>query len=57
MADVVYALTSWTPLIRAHDAQQNIWSFDSTPWPMIRQPQCWQCGASAWIAHSKLSKI
>jgi hypothetical protein len=24
---------------------------------MIRQPQCVQTGASAWIAHSKESKV
>src|SRR5438552_5247934 len=29
---------------------------DSTPWPITRQPQCSHTGASAWIAHSKLSK-
>src|SRR6266508_4433906 len=29
---------------------------DSTPWPMTRQPQWSQVGASTWIAHSKLSK-
>src|SRR5215210_51001 len=29
--------------------------FASTPWPMILTPQCSQVGASAWIAHSKLS--
>ena len=27
------------------------------PWPMMRQPQCEQIGASAWIAHSKLSNV
>src|SRR5687767_6596502 len=29
----------------------------STPCPMILQPQCAQVGATAWIAHSKLSKV
>src|SRR3982074_697737 len=27
------------------------------PWPTTRQSQCAQCGAIAWIAHSKLSKV
>jgi hypothetical protein len=36
-------------------AQQYREPFASTPWPMILTPQCSQVGASAWIAHSKLS--
>jgi hypothetical protein len=37
--------------------QQYIFPFSSTPWPMMRQRQCAQLGARAWIAHSKLSKV
>jgi hypothetical protein len=47
--------TPRTPSWTAQCAQQkNVPSF-SAPWPMIVHPQCWQVGASAWIAHSKLS--
>jgi hypothetical protein len=42
---------------RAQFAQQKNDPSDSTPWPMIRQPQWSHWGASAWIAHSKLSKM
>src|SRR5581483_8232910 len=40
----------------AQCAQQKIRPFASTPCPTTRQPQCAHTGASAWIAHSKLSK-
>jgi len=42
------------PEARAQCTQQKIWPSASTPWPTIRQLQCGQTGASAWIAHSKL---
>src|SRR2546430_17059512 len=29
----------------------------SVPWPMTRQPQWAHFGASAWMAHSKLSNV
>jgi hypothetical protein len=45
------------PDTRAQWTQQKIFPFASTPWPTIRQLQCGQTGASAWIAHSKLSKV
>jgi hypothetical protein len=38
-------------------AQQKMRPPASTPWPMTRQPQWEQVGATAWIAHSKLSKV
>ena len=44
-----------TPDIFAQFAQQNIRPAASTPCPTILQRQCSQAGASAWIAHSKLS--
>jgi len=44
------------PCCLAQCAQQYMALLASTPWPMIRQPQCRQVGASRWIAHSKLSK-
>src|SRR5947207_2976554 len=44
-----------TPDSAAQWAQQKHWSFASTPWPTIRQPQWAQRGAKAWMAHSKLS--
>lgn len=47
--------TPWTPAVCAQCAQQNVLSPASVPWPMIRQPQWAQRGASAWMAHSKLS--
>ncbi|MDQ0821001.1 hypothetical protein QFZ79_003373 [Arthrobacter sp. V4I6] len=37
--------------------QQYISSALSVPCPRIRQPQCAQVGAKAWMAHSKLSKV
>ena len=37
-------------------AQQNTEPSASIPWPITLQPQWPQTGASAWIAHSKLSK-
>jgi hypothetical protein len=49
--------SSETPSASAQCAQQKIRPSDSTPWPMIRQPQCAHVGASAWIAHSKLSNV
>src|SRR5437773_4870025 len=45
------------PLLRAQWPQQKICPSASTPCPTIRQLQCAQTGASAWIAHSKLSKV
>ena len=44
-----------TPSRRAQWAQQNMTPRCSTPWPMIRQPQWSQIGASAAMAHSKQS--
>jgi hypothetical protein len=38
-------------------AQQYREPFVSTPWPMNLTPQYSQVGASAWIAHSKLSNV
>jgi hypothetical protein len=38
-------------------AQQKIWSPFSMPWPITRHPQWSHLGASAWIAHSKLSNV
>jgi hypothetical protein len=46
-----------TPARSAQCAQQKIRPPPSTPWPMMRQPQCSQVGAIAWIAHSKESKV
>jgi hypothetical protein len=46
-----------SPAVRAQWTQQKIWPSASTPCPTIRQLQCGQTGASAWIAHSKLSKV
>jgi hypothetical protein len=45
------------PAVRAQWTQQKICPFASTPCPTIRQLQCGQTGASAWMAHSKLSKV
>jgi hypothetical protein len=42
-------------LARAVDAAEA--PSASTPCPTIRQLQCAQTGASAWMAHSKLSKV
>jgi hypothetical protein len=58
-SDVVQArsATCWMPACLAQLAQQNMRPSASTPCPMIRQPQCSQVGASAWMAHSKLSKV
>src|SRR5690606_22911630 len=47
--------TAVEPWCRAQFAQQKMPTGVSTPWPMIRQLQCAQVGASAWMAHSKLS--
>jgi hypothetical protein len=47
--------TPRTPSWTAQCAQQKKVPSFSTPWPTIVQPQCSQVGASAWIAHSKLS--
>ena len=45
----------FTPCFSAQWSQQkNVPEF-SSPWPMMRQPQFAQLGASAWMAHSKLS--
>lgn len=55
-----YVARSWRariPVVFAQCAQQYTTPPSSSPWPMIRQPQCVQEGASAWIAHSKLSKV
>jgi hypothetical protein len=46
-----------TPSCSAQCAQQNILPFASTPCPTMRHLQCAHCGAIAWIAHSKLSKV
>src|SRR5204862_4173543 len=45
------------PALRAQWTQQKICPSASTPCPTIRQLQCGQTGASACIAHSKLSKV
>ena len=45
------------PLLRAQWTQQKTCPSVSTPCPTIRQLQCAQTGASAWMAHSKLSKV
>ena len=45
------------PALRAQWTQQKICPSASTPCPTIRQLQCGQTGASAWIAHSKLSNV
>jgi hypothetical protein len=45
------------PLLRAQWTQQKICPSASTPCPTIRQLQRAQTGASAWMAHSKLSKV
>jgi hypothetical protein len=47
--------TPRTPSWTAQCAQQKKVPSFSTPWPTMVQPQCSQVGASAWIAHSKLS--
>ena len=47
--------TPRTPSWTAQCAQQKKVPSFSTPWPTIVHPQCSQVGASAWIAHSKLS--
>jgi hypothetical protein len=44
-------------MCRAQFAQQKISPSCSTPCPRILQPQCEQAGASAWMAHSKESKV
>src|SRR5207249_2693322 len=46
-----------TPARLAQLAQQYTVPACSTPWPTTLQPQCPQTGASAWIAHSKASKV
>ena len=38
-------------------SQQNMRASFSSPWPMMRMPQCSQVGASLWMAHSKLSNV
>src|SRR5579883_1443286 len=56
----VYAARSFTletPNCLAQWAQQKVLSSVSTPWPMMRQPQCAHRGAMASIAHSKLSNV
>src|SRR5437667_5434648 len=45
-----------TPAVLAQFAQQKTRPLASTPWPITRQPQWAHVGASAWMAHSKLSK-
>jgi hypothetical protein len=47
--------TPRTPSWTAQCAQQKKVPSFSTPWPTIVHPQCSQVGASAWMAHSKLS--
>jgi hypothetical protein len=47
--------TPRTPSWTAQCAQQKKVPSFSTPWPTIVHPQCSHVGASAWIAHSKLS--
>jgi hypothetical protein len=44
-----------TPFSFAQWAQQKVLPSASTPCPMIRQPQCSQLGAIAWIAHSNFA--
>src|SRR6266550_3203842 len=51
------SLTPDTPLCLAQWAQQYITPPASTPCPMTLHRQWAHMGASAWIAHSKLSKI
>jgi hypothetical protein len=46
-----------TPDCLAQWAQQKVCSPFSTPWPMMRQPQCAHRGAMPSIAHSKLSNV
>jgi hypothetical protein len=48
--------TPSTPAVSAQWAQQKTEPSPSTPCPTTRQPQWPHTGASAWIAHSKLSK-
>jgi hypothetical protein len=48
--------TPSTPAVSAQWAQQNTDPSASMPCPTTRQPQWPHTGASAWIAHSKLSK-
>ena len=52
-----YSRRPVTPSCFAQCTQQKMVPFCSTPCPMMRVPQCGHVGASAWIAHSKLSKI
>jgi hypothetical protein len=47
----------WTFSACAQWAQQKIVPSCSAPWPTTLQPQCAHAGASAWIAHSKLSNV
>src|SRR4051812_26877022 len=51
------SLSPVAPACLAQFAQQKTLPSCSTPWPMTLQPQCVQAGASAWIAHSKESKV
>jgi hypothetical protein len=44
-----------TPACVAQWAQQKKRPSCSAPWPTMRQPQCSQAGATAWIAHSNES--
>src|SRR5918995_6074073 len=53
----VRSCTSVAPAMLAQWAQQYREPFASTPCPMILTPQYSQVGASAWIAHSKLSNV
>src|SRR5262245_22777285 len=46
-----------TPMASAQCSQQKKVPSLSSPWPTMRMPQFSQVGASAWIAHSKLSKV
>jgi phage terminase large subunit len=46
-----------TPARSAQCSQQKKIPSFSSPWPMMRMPQVLHFGASAWIAHSKLSKV
>jgi hypothetical protein len=53
----VLSVSASSPDSRAQCAQQKMRSPAWTPWPMIRQPQWSQVGASTWIAHSNESNV
>jgi hypothetical protein len=48
---------SGAPAFSAQCAQQKNFPSFSMPCPTIRQEQCAHVGATAWIAHSKLSNV